>query len=129
MKEVPKKTDEADLLDTSTYWGEYVQSLAAVPPLSPVKWKVFEEVKKAAMGAVDNLYVWKNIKENQAWGDAKKGGILFSSGESVYHLNNTTIEEVNVPGKENLTEADDTVANGPVSSFLTKVRTKLNELN
>lgn len=129
MKEVPKKTGEADLLDTSTYWGEYVQSLAAVPPLSPVKWKVFEEAKKAAMGAVENLYVWKNIKENQAWGDAKKGDILFSSGESVYHLNNTTIEEVNVPGKENLTEADDTVANGPVSSFLTKVRTKLNELN
>ncbi len=127
VKDVPRKTNEADLTDT--YWGEYVQSLAAVPPLTPVRWKAAEEAKKMLFGALDNLYFWKNIKENQAWGDAKKGAILFSSDESVYHLKNNTIEEVNIPGKENLTETDDTVANGPVNSFLTKIRTKLNELD
>ena len=127
VKDVPRKTNEADLTDD--YWGEYVQSLAAVPPLTPVRWKAAEEAKKMLFGALDNLYVWKNIKENQAWGDAKKGAILFSSDESVYHLKNNTIEEVNIPGKENLTETDDTVANGPVNSFLTKIRAKLNDLN
>ena len=127
MKEVPKKTDEADL--TNGYWTDYVQSLAAVPPLSPVKWKIFEEAKKAALGVVDNLYVWKNIKENMSWGDAKKGAILFSFDENVYQLDDKKIEEVNIPAKENLTEGDDTAASGPVGSFLNKVRTKLNSFD
>ena len=71
MKIIYRETKEEKLTDG--YWGEYVQSIAAVPPLSPVKWKIFEEAKKAALGVVDNLYVWKNIKENMSWGDAKKG--------------------------------------------------------
>lgn len=132
LRKIPKKTNEADLADTNDgnkYWSEYVQSLSAVPPLSPTKWKVFEEAKKVAHGALDNLYVWKNIKENKSWGEAKKGAILFSSNSSVYQLKNNTIEEVNVVGKECLEETDDIVANGPVNTFLDKIRAKLNTLD
>ena len=127
MVPLPLKTNEADLTDE--YWTDYLTTLVAVPQLNPVQWKALNELKKAALGAVDNLYFFKNIKENLSWGNAKKGAILFSSSENVYSLNNNAIEEIEVAAKENLTKDDDVEANGPVNSFLDAIRRKLSSFD
>ena len=127
MVPLPLKTNEADL--TNDYWKDYVSTLVAVPQLNPVQWKALNELKKAGKGFLDNFKIHSNIKENLSWGNAKKGAILFSSGENVYSLNNNAIEEVEIPGKENLTKDDDVEANGPVNSFLNAIRRKLSSFD
>ena len=127
LTEVPLKTTEADLVD-DIYWANYLQTLEAVPQMSPVQSLAFKEAQKAFNNLKDSVSIHSNIVENLSWGNAKKGAILFSSDENVYQLKNA-IDPIAVVGKENLSVFDDKEANGPVSSFLKAMRDKLNSFD
>jgi hypothetical protein len=100
-------------------WSDYLDSLTSVPKLSTVQWKVAKELMKSWKGYLDKIYFWKNISENMSWGDAKSGGILFSSNENTMQLKKDgNVEAIPTIAKEKLTDPDD----HDVKSFLNTVR-------
>ena len=112
-------------IGNDTKWADYLNSLTAVPKLSPVKYKAAEALKKSAEKWVDNLYFFKNIVENESWSNAKNGGILFSSDEHTYGLQNTIKTDIKTIAKEKLTELDDPTVG--VTSFLDTIRNVLKD--
>ena len=116
----------ADIGD-DTKWADYLNSLTAVPKLSPVKYKAAEALKKSAEKWVDNLYFFKNIVENESWSSAKNGGILFSSDSHTYGLKNKIDGDIKTIAKEKLTELDDPTVG--VTSFLDSIRNVLKNFN
>lgn len=125
--EVPRKFNSADLTDA--YWTDYVNSLVAYPELKPDEWSLTKAVNKVIDEAKDNLTgskIWELPSENKAWGDAKNGGILFSSDAKVYSLLKD-IKEVPSYGRENLMAEEDTGAD--FASFLTNIKEVLNNLD
>ena len=126
LKKIPKVDREfkADKL-TNEYWENYVQTIVAVPKLNAIEFKAFQEFKKKCLDNFSELDIRESWRENDAWADAKKGSILFSTDCNMYNLKKN-IEDVPSPFKENLTADDDT--NGDVTTFLTKVKAKLNDI-
>ena len=116
-------------LNVEDDWKKYVDSIVTVPPLSADQWKITKELKKMWTDFKENYTgIYDSYKENKSWGDAKNGGILFSSDENVYSLSNN-IAESPTPWKENLTKDDDTATNTDVETFLKAVRDNMKLLN
>ena len=106
-------------------WDKYVDSIVTVPPLSADQWKITKELMKSVNALKENYTsIYDSYQETKSWGEAKMGGILFSSDENVYRLSNN-IDESPTPWKENLTSADDTATNKDVDTFLRSVRLKM----
>jgi hypothetical protein len=116
--------DCVDIID-DIKWDDYVNSLTAVPKLSPVQWKIANETMKSLKGWGDKAAFWKNMKENLSWGEAKNGGILFSFDQNTYDLNKETTKPIPTIAKEKLTELDD--HEGGVSTFLDCIRILLKD--
>ena len=125
--EVPREFDSAKL--TTGYWTNYVESLVAVPDMKADEWKITTEARKVKDQALQSLasgMFWDIPSENKAWGNAKKGGILFSSDAKVFNLINNEIKEVPTHGRENLESDWD---NGEdFTSYLTNVKDMLKKL-
>ena len=123
---VKRKFNSADLTDA--YWTDYVDSLVAYPELKPDEFSLTKAVNKVLSDAKDKLTgknFWELPSENKAWGDAKKGGILFSSDAKVYSLLQD-IKEVPSYGREHLMEEEDNGAD--FTTFLTNVKEVLKKL-
>lgn len=127
LKKIPKveRKFSAEELKSDTYWENYVKTIVAVPKLNAVEFKAFQEFKKKALDNLGDLKLWESWQENDSWGDAKNGGILFSSDSRIYDLKKN-IEDVPSPFRENLTMDDNT--NDDVKTMLNKVKAKLNAI-
>ena len=115
--------DTADI-EKEWKWSDYLNSLTAIPKLTPVKFKAGEALKKSAEKWLDNIYFWKNIQENMSWGGAKNGGILLSFDQRTLGFkekNDTTLKKMDTIAKENLTELDDDPEYG-VKTYLANIR-------
>ena len=112
-----------DIID-DIKWEDYLNSLTAVPKLSPVKWKVLDELRKSANSYVDKLYFWKNMEENRSW-NTRSGGILFSTDENTYKYKGNDADKEITIAKEKLSEIDDRKG---VPSFLNQVRKSLKDI-
>ena len=123
---VPRVFDEADIIDANK-WDDYVDSLNAVPKLSPVELKLVTEAKKSGESWAAGWNPFKGAWENRSWGDAKNGSILFSFNENIYDLKRE-ISQVSAPWKENLTSDDDNDKHD-VTSFLDGVRRIMKEFD
>lgn len=115
----PRKFNFMDIAD-DYYWEDYLNSLTAVPKLSPVQYKVASELAKTWKAYLDKMYFWKNIYENMSWGEAKNGGILFSFDQHTYGLKDTIDTHMETIAKEKLTELDDQGLG--ITSFLNSMR-------
>ena len=71
------------------------------------------------------LKFWECVTENNSWGDAKDGGILFSFDSNIYNLKKN-IEDVPAPWKEQLTVEDD--LNNDVKGFLNGIKNKMKSI-
>ena len=122
--DVVRKFNASDL-SKDTYWNSYVDSLVTIPKLSSTEFKAVTELKKKMMDNLRDLKVWESCQENDSWGEAKKGSILFSSDEKIYNLKKT-IDDVPAPWKERLTVDDN--ADGDVTSFLEGIKKKMKDI-
>jgi hypothetical protein len=116
---------KADDLSDDTYWNEYVDSLVTLPKLTSLEWKAVTEFKKKAMANFEALNFFESVTENNSWGDAKNGAILFSFDSNIYNLKKTT-EDVPAPWREQLTVDDD--LNNDVKGFLDGIKKKMKDI-
>ena len=93
-------------------WGNYVDSIHNVPPLSHTEYiTLMGTLKTVGNVLVDlnNIMEFVDIqKENRSWSEAKNGAILFSDGNDTYQLSDN-IAPVDGPSKDRLDIADDDV--------------------
>ena len=125
---VPRYDQKADLID-QTKWKNYVDSIEAVPKMSADQWKITKELSKSVTKFKENYTkVFSAKSENESWGEAKKGAILFSSDANVYHLKGGDISLVPSMLKEYLTKDDDSASNSDVKLALWEIRDAMKEL-
>lgn len=116
---------KADEISDDAYWESYVDSLVTLPKLNSLEWKAVTEFKKKAMENFNGLKFWECVTENNSWGDANDGGILFSFDSNIYNLKKN-IEDVPAPWKEQLTVEDD--LNNDVKGFLNGIKNKMKSI-
>lgn len=117
---VPARPFSTEDIMKANKWNDYLDSITAVPKLSPVKWKALEELKKAGDKWLDNFNAIKNICENESWSNAKNGGILFSYDAKTYGLEKDINKNLSTIAKEKLSELDD--PDMGVTTFLDPLR-------
>ena len=117
---VPARVFKTDDIQNANAWTDYLDSITAIPKLSPIKYKAAEALKKSAEDWLDNLNFISNIQENMSWGNAKSGGILFSSDVHTYGLGKSINTNMDTIAKEKLTDLDDHEFG--VTTFLDAVR-------
>lgn len=117
---VPARPFNTADISKDNNWNDYLDSITAVPKLSPVKWKALEELKKAGDKWLDNFNAIKNIYENESWSNGKGGGILFSYDAKTYGLEDKINPNLLTIAKEKLSELDD--PDMGVTTFLDPLR-------
>lgn len=117
---------KADDVADDTKWNNYVDSLINIPELSSLEWKAVTEFKKKFKENLKNLEFWESWQENDSWGDAKKGGIIFSTDEKVYDLKDN-ITSIPTPFREQL-NLDDNNAGDDVKSFLDSIKKVMKDI-
>lgn len=106
-------------------WNPYVDSIVAVPKLTPDEFAAKKLLFDSLKGAIDldNFAgLAQTVHEQSSWSNAKNGGILFTDGDNTYKLGNN-ISAVEGAAKENLLSTEDNNAN----TLLTDVKRKLGQ--
>ena len=133
--EIPRPFEKEDILNADK-WLAYVNSIVSVPKLSELELNTraailsavgeyILDVGKTFVDLENAQAIWNSKGEIASWGEAKRGGILFTSKGNTYSLAENITEIEGAP-KENLNTEDD--ADNDVIGFLNELRKKLRRI-
>jgi hypothetical protein len=122
-----KPTTNEDLADTDK-WANYVVSIYTLPKIGTDPGSILGDAVKSVTDAIDNITsIVKCKSQFDAWGEAKNGQILFSSGKGTFELTDHIHKYTNLRSEGNVMEEDNPDYRG-VGEKLISIRQTLSTL-